>query len=67
MKTEIMSGAGLSAYAEVALILFALAFAAIVWRTFAPRFKADLEAKGRLPLDDQPTAPPARGSHGTES
>lgn len=67
MKTEIMSGAGLSAYAELALILFALAFAAIVWRTFAPRFKADLEARGRLPLDDQPTPPPAAPARGTES
>lgn len=62
MKSQIMSNAGLSAYAEVALILFGFAFALILWRVFAPRFKASWNDQGRMPLDDHtPVEPRVRG------
>lgn len=50
--TDIMSGAGLSGYAEIALILFLVAFAAIAIRLFLPSRKRDLERASRLPLED---------------
>lgn len=50
--TEIMSNAGLSRYAEVALVLFFVAFVLIVWRIYAPSRKRALEQAARLPLDD---------------
>lgn len=62
MKSQIMSNSGLSGYAEIALVLFAFAFALILWRVFAPRFKASWNAQGRMPLDDHtPVEPRARG------
>ncbi|MFN9214428.1 MAG: hypothetical protein ACK53A_09145 [Gemmatimonadota bacterium] len=62
MKSQIMSNAGLSAYAEIALVLFAFAFVLILWRVFAPRFKASWTAQSRMPLDDHtPVEPRARG------
>jgi cbb3-type cytochrome oxidase subunit 3 len=50
--SDIMSAANLSAYAEVALVIFCLAFVAIVVRTWAPSRRAELEAAARIPLDD---------------
>jgi cbb3-type cytochrome oxidase subunit 3 len=50
--TEIMSGAGLSRYAEMALLLFLFAFVMIVWRVFRPSQRQALERQARLPLDD---------------
>ena len=50
--TEIMSGAGLSRYAEVALVLFFFAFVVILWRIYAPSRKRALERASRIPLDD---------------
>jgi cbb3-type cytochrome oxidase subunit 3 len=58
--TEIMSNAGLSRYAEIALLLFFFAFIVIVWRIFRPSRKKWLEQQSRLPLDDdKPTNPPS--------
>jgi len=58
--SDIMSGAGLAWYAEVAMILFLIAFAVIAIRIFMPSRKRDLERASRLPLDDEPreTRPP---------
>lgn len=56
--TEIMSNAGLSRYAEVALLLFVFAFAVILWRIFRPSQRKWLEQQGRLPLDDDTAARP---------
>jgi cbb3-type cytochrome oxidase subunit 3 len=56
--TEIMSNAGLSRYAEVALLLFFCAFVIIVWRIFRPGQRKWLEQQARLPLDDDPAVPP---------
>ena len=63
--TEIMSNAGLSRYAEIALLLFFFAFIVIVWRIFRPARRKELERQARLPLDDdQNTLPPPRSHNG---
>lgn len=51
--TELMSGANLDGYAQVALILFVIAFALILWRIFSPRNKATYDKAARMPLDDE--------------
>jgi hypothetical protein len=50
--TDLMSGAGLASYAQVALVLFLAAFLANAVRLWAPGRRAELDAAGRLPLDD---------------
>ena len=50
--SDIMSHAGLSAYAQVALVLFVLAFLLAALRLLAPSQQATLRAAARLPLDD---------------
>ena len=58
MRTDVMSGAGLAIYAEIALVLFAAAFLAIVVWIWLPRNKTTWEQASRLPLDDpHPQAP----------
>jgi cbb3-type cytochrome oxidase subunit 3 len=52
--TEIMSNAGLSRYAEWALLLFVFAFVVILWRILKPSRRDELEAQARLPLEDEP-------------
>ncbi len=52
---DVMSGAGLSMYAIVALLLFVLAFLAVVVRTFAPGSAPRHAADARLPFsEDEP-------------
>lgn len=60
--SDIMSGAGLSIYAEIALVIFLAAFVAIVVRTFAPSRRRAMDEAARLPLDDGRTVsgPPER-------
>ncbi len=53
--SDIMSYAGLSMYAQVALVLFLAVFIAITIRTFLPSRRAELDEASRLPLDDGPT------------
>ena len=60
--TDVMSGAGLSGYAEAALLLFLLAFALIVLRIFAPGRRREMDRAARLPLDDGQTLTPRSGS-----
>lgn len=50
--SDIMSHAGLSTYAEVALVLFLCAFIVIVVRTFAPSRSSELREAALLPLDE---------------
>ncbi len=58
MRTDVMSGAGLAIYAEIALVLFAAAFLAIVVWIWLPRNATMWERASRLPLDDShPQAP----------
>jgi cbb3-type cytochrome oxidase subunit 3 len=64
--SEIMSHAGLSRFAEIALVLFLVAFVAIVLRIFRPGARARMEHDARLPLDDDdPTGPGPREGGGT--
>ncbi len=53
--SDIMANAGLSAYAELALIIFFLAFLGIVTYLFAPWRRRDerFDAAARMPLDDE--------------
>lgn len=70
--SDVVSGAGLAIYAEIALVLFLLAFVGVVLRLYWPgrggaARDAALAASARLPLDDgtpvpaavRPTAPHA--------
>ena len=50
--TEIMSSAGLSRYAEWALLLFVFAFLLILLRVFWPSKRDALEEQAKLPLQD---------------
>lgn len=50
--TELMSNAGLSRYAEVALLLFFFAFIVIIWRVCRPARRDWFEQQSRLPLND---------------
>ena len=68
--SDIVSHAGLAFYPQVALVLFLLAFAIVVVRTFLPGAQPLWERAGRMPLDDpndiiaaraaQPTTAPTR-------
>jgi cbb3-type cytochrome oxidase subunit 3 len=51
---DVMSHAGLAGYAEVALVLFLLAFISIVIATYLPSRKKDMDAASRLPFEDDP-------------
>lgn len=56
--SDIMSGAGLSIYAQVALLIFVAAFVAIVVRTFLPSRNREMDELSRLPLEDERIVPP---------
>jgi cbb3-type cytochrome oxidase subunit 3 len=47
-----MSGANLDGYAQVALVIFVLAFVLILWRVFSPRSRELHERAKMMPLDD---------------
>lgn len=49
--SDIMGAAGLSTYAEIALVIFLLAFIAIVVSLFAPGRQRTYERMRHLPLD----------------
>jgi cbb3-type cytochrome oxidase subunit 3 len=53
--SDIMGNAGLSMYAEVALVLFLGVFIAIVLRTFAPSRRRELDEAALIPLNDAPS------------
>jgi cbb3-type cytochrome oxidase subunit 3 len=57
--SDIMSGAGLSMYAQIALVIFVAVFVAIVIRTFAPSRSREMDELARLPLEDERHVPPA--------
>lgn len=56
--SDIMSYAQLSAYTEIALVLFLGVFIAITVRTFLPSRRQELEAAARLPLEDDHAVTP---------
>ena len=59
--SELMSHAGLSLYAEVALVLFLAAFVAILYATFRPGAARRMHEMSRLPLDDESAVSPREG------
>ena len=59
--SDIMSAAGLSSYAEIALVLFLLAFLGVVVSLFLPSRQRMYERMRHLPIDRE-TAVPAPGS-----
>jgi len=59
--SDIMSNAGLSGYAEIALILFLAAFLAIAIRIFWPGRKKEMDEISRMPLDDEKPVTPRPG------
>jgi cbb3-type cytochrome oxidase subunit 3 len=52
--SDILGHAGLSGWAEAALILFIAAFLAIAARTFWPGRQREMDEAARLPLEDDP-------------
>ena len=55
--SDVMSHSGLSIFAEIALILFLVAFASIAIWTFRPGRRSEMDHMSRLPLDDDPSPP----------
>lgn len=51
--SDIMGAANLSAYAEVAMLLFIAAFIVIVITVFSRGRQATYDAASRMPLDDE--------------
>lgn len=58
--SDVMSHSGLTGYAEIALVLFLIAFAAIVIRVIRMP-KRDVDHDARLPLDDETSDRPRQG------
>ena len=55
--SDIMSGMQLSSYAEVALIMFVIAFIVVACSAFSARRAAEWERCRRLPLSDEEDRP----------
>jgi len=51
---DIVSHAGMGIFAEIAMILFLLAFAVIAIATYRPGNRGAMDAAARLPLEDEP-------------
>jgi cbb3-type cytochrome oxidase subunit 3 len=51
--SEIMSRAGLSGYAVIALVIFIVAFVILLVAIFAPSRKREFDKASRMPLDDE--------------
>ncbi len=60
---DVMSAAGLSGYAIVALLLFFAAFLMVLAMILAPGSSARLARAAQLPLDDDTPSPTETGSH----
>ncbi len=54
--SDIMGHAGLAGYAIVAMILFILAFGAIVWSIFRRSRREEFDRASRLPFEDGPAS-----------
>lgn len=59
--SDIMSNAGLSTYAEIALVIFLIAFLLITLSVFAPSRKQEFDEASRMPLDDTHPQTPRHG------
>ena len=58
--SDVVGHSGLAIYAEVALILFLVAFLIIAVRLLFHRNRRELERMSRMPLDDDRTVPPEK-------
>lgn len=59
--SDIMANAGLAGWAQVALILFLVAFLVILVAVFAPSRRREFDRASRMPLDDDtPVSPRER-------
>lgn len=52
MHSDVMGHSGLSGYAVIAMVLFIVAFVAIVVRVFWPSRRDELEHKRNIPFDE---------------
>ncbi len=59
--SDIMANAGLSIYAEVALVLFMLAFLGIVWWVLRRANTVRWKSAAQMPLDDVHPQQPRKG------
>jgi cbb3-type cytochrome oxidase subunit 3 len=57
--SDIMGNAGLSMYAQVALVIFLAVFIAVTIRTWAPSRRREMDEAAMLPLNDE--LPAVRG------
>ncbi len=59
--SDVVGGAGVSIWQQIALVLFFVAFAAIVVRVLLAR-RSDVDRWSRIPIDDDPrqTEPPTK-------
>lgn len=60
--SDIMANAGLAGWAQVALILFLIAFAVILVAIFAPSRRREFDRASRMPLDDDHPVTPRQRS-----
>jgi hypothetical protein len=60
--SDVVAHAGLSLYAELALVLFLIVFAAVLIRLYLPGQSAELEAQRMLPLEPETPAKPREGA-----
>ena len=60
--TDVVSGAGLSIYAEIALVIFLVAFLGVVISLFLPSRQRTYEHMRQLPMDADPVLQPSIGT-----
>ena len=64
--TDVVSGAGLSGYAEIALVIFMIAFVGVVISLFVPSRQKTYEHLRHLPIDDDTASTaPVRDNEGS--
>lgn len=62
--SDIMAAAGLAGWAQAALILFLVAFVAILVAVFAPSRRGEFDRASHMPLDDEHPATPRERTGG---
>jgi cbb3-type cytochrome oxidase subunit 3 len=55
--SEIMSGVDLSFWPQAALVIFLIAFAAVMVRLFGRSTREEMDAAARIPLEDSVVTP----------
>ena len=58
--SDIMANAGLSTYAQIALVLFVVAFLGILWWVMRPSHRRRWDSDAMMPLDDTNPQQPRR-------